>query len=352
MRKCGPTNQLLNIIKYLDKKAFNVKVLTLSPEPSDTYINVYKNLGIDCNSLNLGRIKSIFLAIPRLIRFVKRFKPDIIHSQGIRPDFLSSFLDKYCKARFITLRNFAYEDYGNKYGIMGNFIAKLHLSVAKKCKYLVACSEKLSKRLNKIGIETTGISNGINVELYKPNFEIYKSNNNQKPVFIVSGALSKRKNNSFLVRFFDNYFDTNKGTLIFIGEGEELNSLKSLTNKTNIIFLGKVVNPEYYLQQADIIVSASKSEGLPNSILEGLGCGLPSVLSNIPSHLEIKEILKNEVFLFNLDNENDLAEKIKLALDFAEKTSKKDISEKLINNFSAEIMSKKYQNLYFESMKK
>ena len=35
LERCGPTNQLSYIIKYLDKSKFEPMVLTLSPEPKE-----------------------------------------------------------------------------------------------------------------------------------------------------------------------------------------------------------------------------------------------------------------------------------------------------------------------------
>ena len=348
LRRRGPTFQLLNIIKNLDSNIFDATVLTLSPEYKETCIEEYKKIGIKCISLNLGRIEGIFFALPKLIRYLKKIKPNIIHSQGIRSDLLSLFVDNYCHNRVITLRNFALEDYKDLYGIIGVLMAKLHWFIARRNNNVVACSEKLSERLDKQGIKSIGISNGIDVTKFKPNVDNYRKFNFVRPLFIVSGHLINRKNNLCLVEFFNKYFDSNKGTLFFIGNGEEKEYLENLANKTNIQFLGRVTNPVFYLQQADVIISASKSEGLPNSILEGLSCGLPALLSNITSHLEIKEKMPDEVFLFDINSENDLSEKLSQALEFLGKTSKKEVSDKLRDNFSAEIMSKKYQSLYLK----
>ncbi len=350
LKRSGPTIQLLNIIRFLDKKKYDISVLTLSPEPKESCINEYRKIGIHCDSINLSRINGIFFALPKLIKYIKRIKPDIIHSQGLRPDILAGFCVNFCKKWFLTLHNYAYEDYSNRYGLIGILFAKIHWYYACKCNNCISCSKALSERLEKIGIKSIGISNGIEVEKFKPKTEIYNIFDKTRPFFIVSGHLSKIKNNSMVVKFFNKYFENNKGTLVFIGDGEEKNYLKSLTNKENILFLGRVPNPEFYLKQADIIISASITEGLPNSILEGLCCGLPAVLSDIPSHEEIKEKMTKDVFVYDLTNEKDFFDKIKLAIDYLKKTSKKKISERLIENFSAEKMSQKYQKIYTGSL--
>ena len=350
LQKGGPTNQLYNVIKYLDYNIFEPILLTLSAETKRTKINNIKELGVKCYSLNLGRIEGFFLILPRLIKFLKIIKPDIIHSQGIRANLLSLFYKRYCKSIITTIHNYAYEDYRNKYGFLGTILAKIHLFCVKKSDYLIACSEKLSERLSKINIKTFGISNGIDNGKFKPDLTVYKKNDYIHPIFIVSGSIIKGKNNIFLVKFFEKYFENNNGTLIFIGDGVEKDNLKTLAKNSNINFIGRVENPEYYLQQSDIIISSSKTEGLPMSILEGLGCGLLAVLSNIPAHLEFKEKMPDEVFIFDIDNEIDFEEKINKALESLNKVTKKDISEKLKKNFSAEKMSEKYQYFYLKSL--
>lgn len=54
----------------------------------------------------------------------------------------------------------------------------------------------------------------------------------------------------------------------------------------NCRFLGKVLDIPGLLQAADLCVHSSKSEGLPNAILEAMAAGLPVVATDIPGNRE------------------------------------------------------------------
>jgi glycosyltransferase involved in cell wall biosynthesis len=80
---------------------------------------------------------------------------------------------------------------------------------------------------------------------------------------------------------------------------------KKIAQNANIVFLGKKTNIVEYLKVADYFISASSSEGLPNSVLEAYMTGLPCILSDIPQHREIFQQNGQAVF-FKTKNYNDL----------------------------------------------
>lgn len=101
----------------------------------------------------------------------------------------------------------------------------------------------------------------------------------------------ERKNASYLINAIKKYQE--KIFLLLIGDGKELEDLKKLAgNDSRIKFIGRVPSPIKYLRISDYFVSASLSEGLPLAVMEGMGCGLPAILSNIDSHFEMKNVVK------------------------------------------------------------
>ena len=69
---------------------------------------------------------------------------------------------------------------------------------------------------------------------------------------------------------------------------DELRARVSACGLAHVVtFLGFVQDVAPVLQASDIYVSASEKEGLPLSLIEGMACGLPCVVTDIEGHREI-----------------------------------------------------------------
>ncbi|WP_226609114.1 glycosyltransferase [Marinobacter nauticus] len=73
--------------------------------------------------------------------------------------------------------------------------------------------------------------------------------------------------------------------MVFIGEGPQR------LEHPNIVFCGKAEQKELqlYLNAADVFVTPSRREGMPNALLEAMACSCRIVASDIPVHRELLE---------------------------------------------------------------
>ncbi|PWH09949.1 group 1 glycosyl transferase, partial [Bacteroidetes bacterium SCGC AAA795-G10] len=143
--RTGPTKQLYNMVKYLDKSIFHVSIVTLSPEGDHTYWGDFDLLDVTLYSLKQPRLMGVFTNISTLKNLISLIDPDIIHTQGIRSDIISVFLQRY-QLRYSTQRNDPRTDYPFQYGqFLGRLLARLHNQVLKKIPYVIACSETISE---------------------------------------------------------------------------------------------------------------------------------------------------------------------------------------------------------------
>ena len=348
LKRSGPTNQLFNIIKNLDRSVFQPVLITLSPEPKDSKWQDYQSLGIAMHSLNLSRLGGLFFAKSKLGKLIHEIKPDLIHTQGIRADSLMASM-RIKTPWVLTSRNFPYEDYPSKFGrFRGEFMARKHVSVQKSCLNVVACSKSIQKQLDSVGVKSVAIQNGVDLNVKDITCianEIFES-----PIFISVGSLIPRKNMRLIIEAF-NLWKTElsaSGSLVILGDGFEREALEVLGGDS-VHFMGNVSSVADYLASADYFVSASLSEGLPNTVLEALSAGLPVILSDIPPHQEIHAECNGASRVFKLsDGVTGLVDEFKSVLDNFDSSSRLDAKRVASEVFSAEVMSRNYHNYYLK----
>ncbi len=145
-------------------------------------------------------------------------------------------------------------------------------------------------------------------------------NSNNNCLFI--GNLKTEKNISLLVRAFVEVVRKygNHNVLHVIGGGALYKQLSEfiVDNKmsNNIILHGVIEHSLIpgWMNAADLLILPSDNEGMPNVVLEAKACGTPVLLSDIDAHRELIEQGING-YLFNLNDTNDLVEKINKSLN-------------------------------------
>lgn len=357
LKSGGPSNQLFNIIKNLDRHIFKPIVLTLSSEPKESRWQHYESLNIEMHSLNLSRIKGIFFLESRLKNLIKKIQPDLIHSQGVRADILSSKLNVGIP-KISTVRNFPQEDLPMTYGnFLGNLMVNRQIRALKKLNLCVGVSDSVSENLtHEFGIDHTfTVSNGVDTDTYFPVDQFMKLKlraalnlPTDANISIVSGHLTERKDPFFLINAWKTFFgEDQKNFLVFIGEGEMKNYCDQLVEGIgNIKIIGRVSNVVEYLQTSDFYLSASKAEGMPNSALEAISCGLPMLLSNIGPHNELVAMDKRIGFIYEIGVLNSFLSQMKKMIDCDYEIFRSSCLKLVHERLSAIAMSEKYQVLY------
>lgn len=284
---------------------------------------------------------------------VDKLKPDLIHTTGIRPDiFVAKFLKDY--PHCITVRSYAYEDYTAKFGkIKGNIMAFQHIRTIKKSKVSVSCSYAISKKLSdRHRINSYVVQNGIDDTCFsqcdnktKHQLRDKLGLPEDKKIFVFIGSLIELKNPLFLIKSFKEARISETATLVILGDGPLHEKCTDESDKS-ILVKGYVTNVIEYLRAADIFVSASKSEGLPNVVLEAMATGMPVILSDIDPHKEIIEKNIEAGQLFSIESIYNLSNILKQFVD-SDLSSRSKASRQIVEDyFTSQIMSQHYQNLY------
>lgn len=287
---------------------------------------------------------------------IKNLKIKIVHSHGIRADYIISGFKNIQTCS--TLHNYPYNDYLRRYGyILGSIMAMTHISAIKKIKHPIACSKSISDLfLLKNNFNIKYVQNGVDTLAFaKANQESKNKSREElglpqnKIIFISVGHLSKIKDPLTIIKAFNSL---NKDLiLVFLGAGELLEDCKKYNLNNKILFAGYSNKVNAYLQSSDYFISSSLTEGMPNTVLEAMACGLPCILSDIEPHKEIlNQCENNSGILFETGCPIDLKNKIEQIMEMDYMSISNNAVTLINKNFSAEIMSSKYQLKYIKSL--
>lgn len=168
--------------------------------------------------------------------------------------------------------------------------------------------------------------------------------------FLHIGRFMDVKNHRLLLNAFAQTAKWNSNMkLQLIGNGELYDSMKQLSEQLGIAekveFLGLQSDVYPYLHNADVFVLPSKYEGVPMSLIEAMGTGLPIIASAVGGVSDM--LTDDENALLIQPNTEELENAMeRLYLD-------KNLREKLGNNalrrsadFSASEMARKYLDVY------
>jgi glycosyltransferase involved in cell wall biosynthesis len=105
------------------------------------------------------------------------------------------------------------------------------------------------------------------------------------------GRLRPVKGVDVLIRAWPQVLAAGDATLLIAGDGHARESFERLAGELGVSdrikFLGNVSDVSTVLKQTDVYVQPSRQEGMPNSVLEAMGCGLPVVATKVSGNLDL-----------------------------------------------------------------
>lgn len=231
--------------------------------------------------------------IPKLVCLMKREKPDVVHTHlnVIKYAALAAKLTAVKKSVH-TVHNVASEEAeGPLQKITNKFYFGLGWSVP------VALSPEVKKTIVDLyGLPESKVPviyNGIDLSRCLPK-QAYSA---EKITLIHIGRFNQQKNHRGLLEAFSMLVKQIPDCrLQLLGDGELWDETEAYARKLGIRdrvdFLGSQSNVYPYLQQADIFLLPSLFEGMPMTIIEAMGTGLPVVASRVggvPDMLQHRE---------------------------------------------------------------
>ena len=281
-----------------------------------------------------------FLSLRKLLN-EKEF--NVIHSHGLKPDIASYLLSLSSNSLHCTTLHcdlLAY--YLTDFGFMGGAARwYLHSRILRRLGHVLCVSSSIQKisKLKNSSVLHNAVQKRGGIRNRKANRTL-----------IYLGRVSKEKNLTFLINALAHHpIDI---SVKIIGDGSCLGSVKKLAedNSIPICFTGFLDNFMDELDPNCIFVNPSLTEGMPMAALEMISLGIPLLLSNIPAHSELEEIISNPRYLKLFDfNYASFNEALSSMLCFDEENWH-SIEKVFEDNFSVGSYGKRLENAYLNSL--
>lgn len=329
----GAERQASNLAIYYTEKGANVSVLTVDGKKDGPLYNVLQQKGVNCLTIEIDiyffdKFKN-YLPTPSNLKFIAKLRAQIKEIKKVFSTLTPQLIFPFCYTPNVIANNF----YDSKYAFCIWNQRDLGLPPFNNSKYEKKALQRTKKIIanSNAGAEYISQSTGISIEKIKviPNavltgpaqtsreaFRAIHGINTETVLITMVANFSANKDQETVVRAMKNIAGKNC-KLLLVGrfDGNEKNILQlinelQLKDKVFILPFSNDINGIY--AASDIAVHSSLSEGLPNSLLEAMSCGLPVIASDISSH---KAILKeDEHVLFTPKNANHLAEKLSVLI--------------------------------------
>ncbi|MAH99187.1 MAG: hypothetical protein CMA12_07615 [Euryarchaeota archaeon] len=363
----GAEQNLLNLLKNSHNSTFNHTVVSLSDEGvlgkeiKKLNIKIYC-LNINKNSFFLIKILRYFISIFRLSIIIKKNKSQIVQTWLHQSDLLGliccflirhknliwSIRCSFLKVEFISFKN---------------IILMKVLGIFSKFPKIVLFNSYLGYRAHtQIGYSPKKykiIYNGVDTSKFKPDLNLRKKIRkklNIKDRIRVIGYVGKYEKikdiNTFLlsVKCIQEKFENSM--IIMIGKNLDYKNkilAKEIQDKqlNNFHLLGNVININEMILSFDLLLLTSKSEGMPNVLIESMASGIGCISTNVG---DVKKILDNNYICEVGDYKGICKASIKYLGSFEDSRNKliKNNIKKISNNYNILNISKQYEIIYRE----
>lgn len=295
------------------------QIILISQNDENGLVKLGKEKNLPIYKVNLTRkitpLKDL-QALIKLIRILKKEKPEIVHTHTPKAGLIGMLAAKLSgvKNRLHTVAGMPLlESSGLKYNLL-TFLERLTYACSTQVYFNskglmdIVLEKKISKAKSKFKVIGNGSTNGVDTKYFsKEHYSEDELNRlrlehnikEKDTVFLFVGRIVKDKGVNELVNAFkklSNKFDNVK--LVMLGRFEnDLNPVdyetsQEIESNPNILFLGYKIDVRPYFGFSDVFVFPSYREGFPNVVMQAGSMGLPSIVSNINGN---NEIIENDI---------------------------------------------------------
>ena len=311
----GMENRVVRLASGLNPEVYQITILTFR-KSNGPQILLPPSIQVSFLEILSGIHPKTLL---KLTQFIRRGQFDIVHTHNWGSMFYGVIAAKLAGTRIIFQGEHGLEGQGAipwkrlfAQRILARFVTRVvavNLPIARNVKQSWLIPEK----------KILCIPNGVNLEKFHPVLERIS-----EPIIFGSimrfGAVKNIPSILAAFRLLLLKNGRNSARLILVGSGPEMSRVQNLIQEYAIEGLvelpGDTHNPEIFYKKFSVYLNASLFEGMSNTILEAMACGLPVIASDVDGNKNL--IVNTDAapvgLLFRSNIPEDLAEKMQILL--------------------------------------
>jgi glycosyltransferase involved in cell wall biosynthesis len=356
----GPAVQVSGLMRSLNKNDFDHRLFTGDCSASEA--DYLETTGAEFEYIKvrgLGRKISFFgdlRAFLRLIRHIRNFQPDIIHTHTSKAGVIGRLASIFSGVDSIRIHTFhghllyGYFGKAKRYGVV--LIEKI---ISHKTHYLLAVGAKVRNDLlevkigrpEKFGVMPPGLQLNFLPEQQVARKALEINTSGIVGAFI--GRVTQIKRPDRFLDVVEKLSDRNISVAFVVaGEGDLFSETQNRASESKlpIQFLGWQSNIEQVLAAVDFVILTSDNEGMPLSLIQAGMASRPVVATNVGSVQEVVEDGYTGIITSTSVNEIALAVE-SLVLDKGEMVRLGENARKVTKEeFSLERLVLDHENLY------
>lgn len=270
----GTETQLLLVLAALDPARYRSELILIRGGPLE---GSFRALVPTTVIEKRGKVDPLFLL--RLTRAIARANPDIVHTWGSTPNLWGSIAARLSRAPHLIVTDRALEEWKGRVLRAGDrLVGSWADRVVGNSAAVVAASIERGAPPDRTAV----VNNGVRLPA------VYDGSRREPGLVVLVGRFDPRKGHDVLVEALPALLDRHPATRVVIAgpavRAEEIalrdrvqRRIAELRVGDSVTLLDRVDGPGELLDRASVAVAPSRSEGMPNFVLEAMAHGTPLV---------------------------------------------------------------------------
>lgn len=224
---------------------------------------------------------------------------------------------------------------------------------------IIAPTEKTKKRLEEYGVKThiSIVPTGLDLSLFSSDHSVAERPfSDDTFMLIYVGRIAEEKRIDFILKGLATMIARQMRVgLLVVGDGPGMDTLVNecvkLNITENVVFAGKIPHDNIvkYYREADAFISASLSETQGMTFIEAMAAGIPVLACDT---VALKDVLKDGENGYYFQNDEELAEKVKLLMNRNTEEIKKMIEscKKTADEYSLGNFAREASHVYTDTI--